>query len=198
VLEAHGRHRAPEPSGSAEGLPADGRDRRGPYALLEEKMPGYARYAPGYLWPGGLERILGRMLVLLVWIGLIGGHFYVLEVRGRKSGRTVSLPVDRRDLEGRRHLVCARGNSNWCAMPAGRRSCTRPRAAPRPSCRARASSEPVSTGSQSLSRPFRRRGPGLPSHTEGIAGGSIQRAGAALPGTSQLVDGSPCRGGFRD
>src|SRR6202040_817534 len=66
-----------------------------------------------YLRPGTLDRILGRTLVLLVWIGLIRGHFYVLEVRGRTTGRTISLPVDALDFEGRRYLVCARGNSNW-------------------------------------------------------------------------------------
>jgi hypothetical protein len=69
--------------------------------------------APSYLRPGALERILGRTLVLLVRIGLVRGHFYVLEVRGRRSGRTISLPVDPLDLDGRRYLVCARGNSNW-------------------------------------------------------------------------------------
>jgi hypothetical protein len=78
--------------------------------LLEKKMAGNA---PSYLRPGALDRILGRTLVLLVWIGLIRGHFYVLQVRGRKSGRTISLPVDPLDFKGRRYLVCARGNSNW-------------------------------------------------------------------------------------
>jgi hypothetical protein len=69
--------------------------------------------APSYLQPGALERILGLTLVFLVRVGLVRGHFYVLEVRGRKSGRTISLPVDPLDLEGQRYLVCARGNSNW-------------------------------------------------------------------------------------
>jgi hypothetical protein len=69
--------------------------------------------APSYLRPGALERILGRALVLLVRIGLVRGHFYVLEVRGRRSGKTISLPVDPLDLDGRRYLVCARGNANW-------------------------------------------------------------------------------------
>jgi hypothetical protein len=44
---------------------------------------------------------------------LVRGHFWVLEGRGRKSGRILSLPVDPIDLDGRRYLVCARGNSNW-------------------------------------------------------------------------------------
>ena len=73
-------------------------------------MPGNDR---SYLRPGAIERIFGRILASLVWIGLIRGHFYVLEVRGRKSGRTISLPVDPLDFEGRRYLVCARGNANW-------------------------------------------------------------------------------------
>jgi hypothetical protein len=66
-----------------------------------------------YLRPGAVERIFGRVLACLVWIGLVRGHFYVLEVRGRKSGRTFRLPVDPIEFEGRRYLVCARGNSNW-------------------------------------------------------------------------------------
>jgi hypothetical protein len=67
----------------------------------------------GYLRPGAAERILGRTLAALVRIGLVRGHFYVLEVRGRKSGRTISLPVDPIEIAGHRYLVCARGNSNW-------------------------------------------------------------------------------------
>jgi hypothetical protein len=73
-------------------------------------MPGNAR---SYLRPGAVERIFGRVLVALVRIGLVRHHFYVLEVRGRKSGRTISLPVDPIELDGRRYLVCARGDSNW-------------------------------------------------------------------------------------
>ncbi|MFZ3237643.1 MAG: hypothetical protein WA417_20390 [Stellaceae bacterium] len=63
--------------------------------------------------PGAGERVFGRILVFVVRVGLVRGHFYVLEVRGRKSGRTLSLPVDPIEIEGRRYLVCARGNSNW-------------------------------------------------------------------------------------
>jgi hypothetical protein len=73
-------------------------------------MPGDAHR---YLKPGAVERTFGRILVSLIRIGLIRGHFYVLEVSGRKSGRKISLPVDSLDLDGRRYLVCARGDSNW-------------------------------------------------------------------------------------
>jgi hypothetical protein len=66
-----------------------------------------------YLRPGAIERLFGSALKSLVRIGLIRGHFFVLEVRGRKTGKTISLPVDPIELEGRRYLVCARGESNW-------------------------------------------------------------------------------------
>jgi hypothetical protein len=66
-----------------------------------------------YLRPTAAEHIFGRILTSLVRIGLVRGHFYVLEVRGRNSGRRISLPVDPLDLDGHRYLVCARGNSNW-------------------------------------------------------------------------------------
>jgi hypothetical protein len=69
--------------------------------------------APRYLRPGAVERIFGSTLAFLVRIGLIRGHFYVLEVRGRKSGKTISVSVDPLDLDGRRYLVRARGESNW-------------------------------------------------------------------------------------
>jgi hypothetical protein len=72
-----------------------------------------AAEAPRFAKPGAVDRIFGRTLAFLVRIGLVRGHFYVLEVRGRRSGRIISLPVDLLELDGRRYLVCARGNSNW-------------------------------------------------------------------------------------
>jgi len=68
---------------------------------------------PSYLRPGAVERLFGRILVFLIRIGVVRGHFYVLEVRGRQSGRTISLPVDPIDFDERFYLVCARGNANW-------------------------------------------------------------------------------------
>ena len=57
--------------------------------------------AASFAKPGTFDRIFGRTLGFLVRIGLIRGHFYVLEVRGRRSGRIVSLPVDLLELDGR-------------------------------------------------------------------------------------------------
>jgi hypothetical protein len=63
--------------------------------------------------PGAGERLFGRALRFLVWLGVIRGHFFVLEVRGRRSGRTIALPVDPIELAGTRYLVCPRGEANW-------------------------------------------------------------------------------------
>ena len=63
--------------------------------------------------PGPVERMFGRALTLLVRLGVIRGHFFVLEVRGRKTSRIISLPVDPIDFAGKLYLVCARGDANW-------------------------------------------------------------------------------------
>lgn len=68
-----------------------------------------ANFAP----PNGIERLFGRLLVFLIRIGVVRGHFYVLEVRGRKTGKRIALPVDPLDLGGQRYLVCPRGESGW-------------------------------------------------------------------------------------
>jgi deazaflavin-dependent oxidoreductase (nitroreductase family) len=84
-------------------------------------------HASGFLTPTAVERAFGRILAWLVRIGVVRGHFYVLEVRGRKSGTVFSLPVDPIEVDGRRYLVCARGNSNWVrnARAAGEVALTR-------------------------------------------------------------------------
>lgn len=69
--------------------------------------------AAKFLKPGAVERLFGRALVFLVRIGIVRGHFHVLEVRGRKTGRVISLPVDPVEIGGKRYLVCARGELNW-------------------------------------------------------------------------------------
>jgi hypothetical protein len=89
--------------------------------------------ASEFLRPGAVDRIFSRALVALVRAGIVRGHFRVLEVRGRKSGRMIALPVDPIELGGRCYLVCARGNANWVRnarsagevvlVRAGRRRC---------------------------------------------------------------------------
>jgi hypothetical protein len=66
-----------------------------------------------FLAPGALERILNRAFGTLVGLGLGLHHNYLLEARGRKSGRLHATPVNVLDLGGRRSLVAPRGRTQW-------------------------------------------------------------------------------------
>src|SRR6266700_919555 len=63
--------------------------------------------------PSSLERELNRIYGLLVGLGLGFSYNYLLEVRGRKSGRTYSTPIDLLELNGKRYLVAPRGRTQW-------------------------------------------------------------------------------------
>jgi deazaflavin-dependent oxidoreductase (nitroreductase family) len=49
----------------------------------------------------------------MVAIGLCLPHNYLLEVRGRRSGRLYSAPIDLLVIDERRFLVCPRGRAQW-------------------------------------------------------------------------------------
>lgn len=53
------------------------------------------------------------MYGFLVGLGLGFSHTYLLQVRGRKSGRLYSTPVDLLELGGKRFLVAPRGRTQW-------------------------------------------------------------------------------------
>ncbi len=63
--------------------------------------------------PSGLERVFNRIYGSLVGLGLGFSYNYLLEVRGRKSGRTYSTPIDLLELNGKRYLVAPRGRTQW-------------------------------------------------------------------------------------
>jgi deazaflavin-dependent oxidoreductase (nitroreductase family) len=63
--------------------------------------------------PNSLERAFNRVFGFLVGLGLGLSHNYLLEVRGRKSGRRQSTPIDLLELGGRRFLVAGRGRTQW-------------------------------------------------------------------------------------
>jgi deazaflavin-dependent oxidoreductase (nitroreductase family) len=75
-----------------------------------------------FLKPSSVERLFSQAFALLLRVGIGLGHNYLLEVRGRKSGRMYRAPVDVLDHGGRRYLVCGRGLSQWVrnAQAAGR------------------------------------------------------------------------------
>jgi len=63
--------------------------------------------------PSGLERVFNRIYGSLVGLGLGFSYNYLLEVRGRRSGRTYSTPIDLLELNGKRYLVAPRGRTQW-------------------------------------------------------------------------------------
>ena len=68
---------------------------------------------PTFREPTTVEKIFNRVFGFLVGLGLGFSHNYLLEVRGRKSGKLFSTPVDLLELDGKRYLVAPRGRTQW-------------------------------------------------------------------------------------
>ncbi len=68
---------------------------------------------PEFREPSALERLFNKAFGLLVGLGLGLPHNYLLEVRGRKTGRLHCTPVNVLDLGGRQFLVAGRGRTQW-------------------------------------------------------------------------------------
>jgi deazaflavin-dependent oxidoreductase (nitroreductase family) len=68
---------------------------------------------PYFLRETPVERVFNRVYGFLVRIGIGAGYNYVLETRGRKSGQTYTTPVNLLEMDGRRYLVSARGETGW-------------------------------------------------------------------------------------
>lgn len=68
---------------------------------------------PSFRKPSPIERAFNRIFGLLVGLGLGLSHNYLLQVRGRKSGRIYSTPIDLLQFGGKRYLVAPRGLTQW-------------------------------------------------------------------------------------
>jgi deazaflavin-dependent oxidoreductase (nitroreductase family) len=66
-----------------------------------------------FLKPSPVERVFNQFFGALVSLGGGLAHNYVLQVVGRKSGRTYQTPVNLLDYDGKRWLVAPRGNAQW-------------------------------------------------------------------------------------
>ena len=60
-----------------------------------------------------VEKFLNRAMGFLVGFGLAPSHMRLLVVRGRKSGKLYTTPVDLLELNGKRYLVAPRGRTHW-------------------------------------------------------------------------------------
>jgi deazaflavin-dependent oxidoreductase (nitroreductase family) len=68
---------------------------------------------PTFHAPSPIERVFNRVYGSLDGLGLGFSYNYLLQVRGRKSGKIYSTPIDLLELDGKRYLVAPRGRTQW-------------------------------------------------------------------------------------
>ena len=68
---------------------------------------------PSFRAPSAGERVFNRIFGFVVGLGLGFSYNYLLQVRGRKSGKIYSTPIDLLELGGKRFLVAPRGHTQW-------------------------------------------------------------------------------------
>ena len=78
-----------------------------------EKDPAKKEESKHFNQPTTFDRVINKLFGLVVGLGLGLPHSYLLQVRGRKSGRIYSTPVDVLDRDGKRYLVAPRGYTQW-------------------------------------------------------------------------------------
>src|ERR1700730_806348 len=68
---------------------------------------------PVFREPSPTEKIFNRVFGFLVGNGIGFPYNYLLQVRGRKSGKIYSTPIDLLEKDGKRFLVAPRGRTQW-------------------------------------------------------------------------------------
>ena len=68
---------------------------------------------PSFRAPSAVERVFNRVFGFVVGLGWGFSYNYLLQVRGRKSGKLYSTPVDLLEKNGTRYLVAPRGRTQW-------------------------------------------------------------------------------------
>jgi len=67
----------------------------------------------GFREQNPIEKAFNRVMGLLAGLGLAPGYMYLLEVRGRKSGKVYATPVNLMEVAGKKILVAPRGRTQW-------------------------------------------------------------------------------------
>ncbi len=68
---------------------------------------------PSFRAPTAIERVFNRIFGFVVGMGWGFSYNYLLQVRGRKSGKIFSTPIDLLARGGKRFLVAPRGRTQW-------------------------------------------------------------------------------------
>jgi deazaflavin-dependent oxidoreductase (nitroreductase family) len=80
---------------------------------MEFNMKNAQEDQPEFTKPNALDRFFNGAFGFLIRIGIGLSHNYLLEVRGRKTGRTYSTPVNLLEHRGKNYLVAPRGYTQW-------------------------------------------------------------------------------------
>ncbi|HKA19945.1 MAG TPA: nitroreductase family deazaflavin-dependent oxidoreductase [Blastocatellia bacterium] len=76
-------------------------------------MDGSDQPSTHFMRPSAGERLFNRLFGFLVRMGFGLSHNFMLEVRGRKSGKIYSTPVNVLEHKGAKYLVAPRGYTQW-------------------------------------------------------------------------------------
>ena len=68
---------------------------------------------PTFRKPSPLEALFNRAFGFLIGLGIGPAYMQLLRVRGRKTGRVYSSPVNLLQVAGKPHLVAPRGRTQW-------------------------------------------------------------------------------------
>jgi deazaflavin-dependent oxidoreductase (nitroreductase family) len=63
--------------------------------------------------PSAVAGLFNRVFGFLVGLGIGPGYMQLLQVRGRKTGRVYSSPVNLLQFKGKSYLVAPRGRTQW-------------------------------------------------------------------------------------
>src|ERR1700732_3999075 len=72
---------------------------------------------PEFRPPSAIESLFNRTFGFLVGWGIGPKFIYLLQVRGRKSGKIYSSPVNLMEIGGKQILVAPRGRTQWVRNP---------------------------------------------------------------------------------
>ena len=72
-----------------------------------------ANVTPHYIPPSFAARRVNRFYGWLTGLGLGPSYSYLLEATGRRTGKTVSMPVNVLKYDGKLFLVGTRGHTQW-------------------------------------------------------------------------------------
>ena len=86
----------------------DTRERRSYNVVVSDSVQ-----LPAFRKPSAVEAFFNRAFGFLVGLGIAPGYMRLLQVRGRKTGRSYSSPVNLLQVDGKAYLVAPRGRTQW-------------------------------------------------------------------------------------